>query len=245
MKRLVAIALIAACSNEEAGVDFPIEPGGGVGVGGSSRPDAAVDAAGGDGDSSTTITGRVCMLVEDLRTLTNCATTGADNLTVTLGTSVATTAADGTFTITRPAVTAGLSWQVTGQAIVSSRVAFGSTTTLPAFGEAAYATMVADNNVVSSELTARMVVRVRQAGAPVVGATVATVPDPESLIYYDGNDDSTWETVGGTGNSGVAWIPSIASDSAQLTIVVDVDTMLTANVGLSANTITFVLAEIP
>lgn len=243
MKRLVAIALIAACSNEEAGVDFPIQPGGGGGVGGSTRVDAAVDAAGDAGDAE--ITGRVCVLVQDLRTLTNCATTGADNLTVTLGTSVATTAADGTFTIMRPTDTTGLSWLVTGDVIVSSRIAFGSTTTLPAFGEAAYLTMVSENQALTSEVTAGMVVRVRQAGAPVVGATVATVPDPGSLIYYDGVDDSTWETAVGTGSSGVAWIPSIASDSAQLTIVVDVDTMLAANVDLSANTITFVLAEIP
>src|SRR5688500_17136393 len=168
MKRLIAIALIAACSSDDIGLDFQIEPGGGHVVGGTARIDAAIDG----GDASTTITGRVCLLVMDLRTLTACSATGADNLTVTLGTSTAITAADGTFTVMRPADTTGLTWSVTGADIVSSAVAFGSTTTLPAFGKIAYQQMVADNQAVTSPSDGAMVVRITRAGAPVATATV-------------------------------------------------------------------------
>lgn len=239
MKRLVAIALIAACSNEEAGVDFPIQPGGGVGVGGSSRVDAAIDG----NDANETIAGRVCLLVANLHALTDCAATGAENLTVTLGTAMATTAADGSFTIMRPADTTGLSWSVTGTQIVASSIAFAATTTIPAFDAAAYQQMVSANDASASD--GAMVVRITKAGARVMGATVAIAPTPQSEIYYDSGDDLNWTIGGSTGEDGVAWIPSIPGDSAQLSVVVDVNTMLAFTVDLPADTITFVFADIP
>lgn len=242
MKRLVAIALIAACSTEEPGVGFPIQPGGGVGIGGSSFADAAIDS----GDASATITGRVCLLVTNLHTLTNCAATGADSLTVTLGTSTALTAADGTFSIMRPASTTDLSWSVTGAGIVASSVAFGPTTTLPAFDAAAYQQMISANNVVTSASDGAMIVRITRAGTLVAGATVDTVPAPLSDVYYDSGDDLSWNIGGGTGTNGVAWIPSIPGDSAQVTISSGgMDSMLAGNIPLPDNTIRFVFAEIP
>lgn len=240
MKRLVAIALIAACNGEEGGVDFPIVPGGGGGPGGMGRADAAVDAA---GDASTTITGRVCLLVANLRALADCAPAGAGNLTVTLGTATTTTNDDGTFTLMRPAETNGLSWSVTGAGVISSAVRFGSTVTLPAFDAAAYQEMIALNNVTADE-SPGLVVRVSRLGAPVEGALVDTVPEPTE-VYYDRETDATWSTIDGTGPAGVAWIPRIVGTSAQITVTSETTPTEFENNALFANTVTFVFAEIP
>lgn len=220
-------------------MDFPIVPGGGGGTGGLGRPDAAIDAPGDTGP----ITARVCLLTANLRTLSGCASTGAGNLTVTLGTETATTSADGTFTLMPPADSSGLHWVVTGVGVVPSAVRFGATVTLPVFEDAAYAEMIALNNV-SVDESPGLVVRVSRLGAPVVGALVAT--DPEATaVYYDRETDATWSTLDGTGPNGVAWIPHIPGTSARITISSgDSVTELGGN-ALLTNTITFVFAEIP
>lgn len=253
MTRLALFALLLAGCGEEAGEGFPINPGGGGGgSGGVTRTDAAVDA----GDAITMITGRVCVLAANLRTLssTGCASTGADNLTVTLGTASAVTAADGTFTLMPPADTAGLHWTVTdaasGADVVQSLVKLGTTfgsgsaTLLPAFDTAAYLQMVAANNASSDD--AGIVVRVTKAGAVVAGATVTTVPAAASEVYYDADTDGTWDIgAGGTGVNGVAWIPSIAGTSAQLTVTSGTTQATVTGVQLAQGAITFVAAEIP
>src|SRR6476660_1845280 len=96
MRTIVLVAALAACGGDD-GTGFPIMPGGG-GSGSSSMPDASI---GGDEDGGSTLTGRVC-LVSDARRPTTCAGSGADGLTVTVGGSTATTAADGSFSLTRP-----------------------------------------------------------------------------------------------------------------------------------------------
>src|SRR5436190_17636345 len=129
------LALAAACG--EDGSDFPIAGGGGGGKGGSSMPDA-----GDDGDASTVITGRVC-LISDPRALTSpCADTGADALTVSLGTETTTTATNGAFVITRPTGT-NLIWFVSGTGIESSALPLSAGTTVPAIASTVYGDMLA------------------------------------------------------------------------------------------------------
>jgi hypothetical protein len=243
MKRLVMCALVLAACGEEPGEMYPIQPGGGGGAGGSSRTDAAVDASGDDGP----ISGRVCLIVANLRSVSSnaCAATGAGELTVALGAETAMTTADGSFTIARPATTE-LYWAVTGGGIEGSLVKFGATfgtgtaPLLPAFGTVAYEQM-AFNNSITLGVTG-MIVRVTKAGAPVTGATVDT--DPDAQIFYDGDTDDTWLDES-TGAFGVAWIPAIGGSLAQLAITVNDRQTTFADVQLNANALTFVVAEIP
>jgi hypothetical protein len=253
MNRLVMFALVASLvgCGEEADEMFPINPGGGGGTGGTSRRDASVVGDGGDGGNL--ITGRVCVFVANLRTLspTNCVTTGADGITVELGTSSAMTTADGGFTLTRPADTTGLYWRVTDPTVVTSLVKYGTTfgastaPLLPAWDVASYADMIAAN---SAAVGNGIVIRVTNAGAPVTGATVTTTPAPDSETFYDSDDDANWNTVGdatGTGGNGVAWISSIAGTSAQVVVTSGQAMKTIDGVQVATDALTFVTAEFP
>src|ERR1043165_3884112 len=101
MRSVLAFGLLATLAGAGAGAGchddvemFPIGPGG-FGPGGGTTPDPpGVDGKGG----APTINVRVC-LINDPRKPTEWPASGADGLTVTLGTETATTAADGSFTI--------------------------------------------------------------------------------------------------------------------------------------------------
>ncbi|HEY5926789.1 MAG TPA: hypothetical protein VIV11_34115 [Kofleriaceae bacterium] len=239
MKWLPAVALLAACGNEPS-EGFPIHPGGGGGTGSSFRPDAPPIGS----DAEMTISGRVCLLLAAPHTLGTCAATGADNLTVMLGTSMAVTAADGSFTIMRPAVTTDVVWRITGAGIVPSAIKFGTVTTLPAIDETGYDEMLVAMNATVTVGSGAIMTRVTRTGFAVSDATVVAQPAPDSEIFYDGADALTWET-DATGTYGVAWMPSIATGNATLTITSGaVQTMVMAQ-PVFTDTITFVFAEIP
>jgi hypothetical protein len=246
MKRLAVVALVlAGCESKELEW-YPIEPGGGGGTGGSTTPDAATDA----GDASTMISGRVCLLGANLRTVSTaaCATTGADNLSVLLGTSSATTTADGSFTLLRPATTSGVYWRVSGAGAVTSLVAYGAKfgtaamPMLPVFDTIAYEQMVSDNQAASTQ---GVIVQVTKGSAVVSGATVQITPTQDGSIYYDDAIDAAWDTVNGTGAFGVAWIPSVAGTSAQLTVTSNAMQTVFTGIPLSTGALTFLTAEIP
>lgn len=238
MKRLALLVLLAACDEEHE--QFPIVPGGGGSGTSGPRADAAMDAP---GDASSTIVGRVCVLRTNLRTLADCATTGAANLLVTLGTSTATTSADGTFTIMRPAVTTNLVWRVTGVDIEPSAMQFGTNALIPAVDTIAYENMLLTNSATHLDGDGAIMMRVTRAGAPVVGVTVAAQPQPSSQIYYDGLSDAAWDTTA-TGAFGVSWIPSMAAGTALLAITSNSTESLVPGVPVLPETITFVFAEI-
>ena len=246
MKRLAVVALVlAGCESKELEW-YPIEPGGGGGTGGSTTPDAATDAS----DASAMISGRVCLLGANLRTVSTaaCATTGADNLSVLLGTSSATTTADGSFTLLRPATTSGVYWRVSGAGVVTSLVAYGAKfgtaamPMLPVFDTVAYEQMVSDNQAASTQ---GVIVQVTKGSAVVSGATVQITPTQDGSIYYDDATDGAWDTVNGTGAFGVAWIPSVAGTSAQLTVTSNAMQTLVTGIPLSTGALTFLTAEIP
>jgi hypothetical protein len=238
MKRLALLVLLAAC--EEPPERFPIVPGGGGSGASGQRADAAVDAP---GDASLTIAGRVCVLRVNLRQLDDCATSGAANLLVTLGTSSTTTAADGSFTIMRPAVTTNLVWRVTGVDIEPSAMRLGANALIPAVDSIAYQDMLLTNSATHLDGDGAIMMRVTRAGAPVVGATVEAQPQPGSQIYYDGLSDAAWDTTA-TGASGVTWIPSMTSGTAQLTVTSNSTDTVVTGVPVFGETITFVFAEI-
>jgi hypothetical protein len=237
MKRLAIAVLLAACSKESE--MLPIGPGGGAGSGGEFRPDASMEA----GDASPFITGRVCFVLTSLRNPTACST-DAGEFTVRLGSAMTQTAADGSFTLMRPANPNGLVWLVSRGDAITSAIKLGGTTTLPALEATAYEEMIAATQPVLADGDGAMMVRVTKAGAAVTGATIATVPAPTSDVYYDGPTDVAWET-DATGGFGVAWIPSAPVGSTNVTITAG-QAMATSNgQPVLADTITFVFAEIP
>jgi hypothetical protein len=238
MKRLVLASLVvAAC--DSGGEGLPLNPGGGGGTGSQYLPDASTT----EGDASTMISGRVCYLLANAHTLPGTCAPEQGDFVVQLGTSMATTAIDGTFTIMRPPSTTGLYWSVSRSDVRPSAIKFGAATTLPVINLAAYQDMVIAMQPTVVADSGAIMVRVTRAGSGVADATVAAQPLPDSLVYYDGTSDVTWET-DKTGSFGVAWIPSVAPGASQLTITSNAMQTTVTTSGF-ANTTTFVFAEIP
>jgi hypothetical protein len=241
-RRLVALAsasLLAALAGCHEDVEmFPIGPGG-FGTGGGTTPDAAIGGDGGDGGS--TISGRVC-LISDARNPTTCASSGAEDLTVTLGSATATTAADGSFTIASATGT-GLVWRVTGAAIQASAMQVSTVATIPVISALLYEDMVTTNNVVGSAGTGAIIARFTTNDSGVSGLIAATSPDPEGQIFYDGTSATVWD-VTATSTFGAIWVPGLAAGATTLTVGGAADSSITG-IPVYADTITFVLAEIP
>jgi hypothetical protein len=211
-------------------------PGGG-GNGGTTRFDAATD-----NDSGTTVSGQVC-LAPDPRSPAVCSSTGAGDLSVTLGTASATTAIDGTFTMDRPAST-DVAWNVSGTGIVPSVMAYVEGTKIPAIRTDIYDDMVVAMQATVSSATGAIIVRLAKSSSLVSGAVVTSSPSPDSLVYYDGPSITEWD-LDSTGPFGVAWISSIAPGTGTLSIDTGATPTNVADIPLVAGAITFVFAEIP
>lgn len=238
MNRLVVLALLAplgACGKQSSD-GYPVNPGGGGGVGSEFTPDAPV----GD-DGGTSINGRVCMVAPP--SVITCAATGAGNLTVTLGTATTTTADDGSFTLTRPAITTGLVWRVSGTAIRAAAMKYSTATTIPAIDEDSYLTMLTATNATVGSNSGAVIARITRGGFAVAGAVVAS-QQADGQIYYDGPSITEWG-LDATGAYGVAWVPSMLAGSATLTVTKDATQTMFAAQPVYADTVTFVLAEIP
>jgi hypothetical protein len=236
MKRAVLLTLLAACSKEPS-EGFPINPGG-TGTGGGTRVDGGMT-----GDGGTTINGRVCLLLTNPHSLANCATAGAGNLSVTLGTATALTDDTGAFMIMRPMDALDLVWRVSGSSIEPSAIRFG-TTSLPAVDSIVYLDMLASTNATIGAGSGAVMLRLTSGGLPIQGATIVAQPAPDSEIYYDGPTEFEWQQTA-TGAYGVAWIPSIGTGNATLTVTADQTVVTLPTQPVFADTITFAFAEIP
>jgi hypothetical protein len=238
MARLLLIAALLCGCSEESTHGFPIMPGGG-GQGSVGVVDAGVES--GDGMPSQ-LSGRVCLL-NDARQPGSCAGSGADGFTVTLGSQTATTAADGSFTMTRPTGT-GLIWNVTGTGIEPSAMRLSSGTTIPAIQSLLYGDMIASMTAVVSVDTGAIIARLRKTNAAITDAVVIASPAPDSETYYDGLDVTSWE-LDATGGFGVVWISAIAPGTASLTVDNGSAQNTVGGIPVFAGAITFELAEIP
>ena len=236
IRRVLAtmLLLVSACGDE--GGHFPINPGGGGG-GSSMSPDGGVD-----GDAGTTITGRVCVL-GDPRSLTACASSGADGITVALGNKTATTASSGAFVIDRPTGT-NLVWRVSGPGIEPSALPLASSATIPAVDSIAYDDMLAATNAIVSSANGAIIARVANGATPVANITAVATPQSDSDVYYDGPSITEWE-FDGTGAGGIVWIPSIATGSASLALDSGTAQRTVTNIPIFADTITFAYAAAP
>ncbi len=213
--RLAVVALLLIGCKEPKDFD-PVGGGGPGGVTGltdaprDSETDAPTDA--------TLVTGRVCV-VQDLRKLTVCDATNADDITVQIGTAQATTAtANGTFMIDLPSGT-GLTWNVSHPDFMTAISQLGTSFTLNTIRTTDYANLLSDNGIIlTGGQSSSVVVQVLDTNdAPLVGATAATSPGAQFQTRYDGNSAATWDQ-DSTGAFGVAWLPGTTGTSTQLTV---------------------------
>ena len=237
LRLALALALavpLAACHDDVE--MYPIGPGG-YGPGGGTMPDAAI---GDDSGGGSTINGRVC-LINDARNPTTCASSGAADLTVTLGSGTAMTSADGSFTIAKATGT-GLVWRVSGATIQPSAMQVSTVATIPAISTLLFEDMVTTNQAIIPEGTGSIVARFTMSGSGVSNLIAATSPDA-GQIFYDGPSATVWDTTA-TGPFGAIWAPGLATGAATLTVSGSADTSVTG-IPVYADTVTFVLAEIP
>ncbi len=236
MRYVVAAALlVAACKQPQD--NLPVGVGGGTapGGGGGSHPDAPGDTRDGAG-----IAGRVC-LAADPRDLVTCATTGADGITVTLGSAMATTAVDGSFTIDALDGT-GLVWHASSTAIATSVMAFGTVALIPALATTTYNDLL--TSVPLSPGEGSIFVRVLQNGTPLVGATATTSPAAQYPTHYETSSSLDWSG-NATGAHGVAWIPGQPVGAASVSVTPSGGTATTFTVSVEDSAITFATTEVP
>lgn len=236
--RCALLVLVVGC--HAGGDDYPVAPGGaGVGGGLPTLVDASLDGT----DGGPQLIGRVCLMT-DPRDQTSCATTGAGGLVVTLGTSMATTADDGTFTIARP-TGSNITWDVTGSTLVESITPFAAQAVIPAMPLVLYGQLEGDNGVVPQAAQGAVMVRVLQGGVPAVGAAVTSTPAGVYGTFYDGATPSTW-TANATGAFGAAWMPAIATGTVDVTVTPQGGTaVVLSQVPIKEGAITFLTEELP
>lgn len=237
MARLLLLAAILSACKDDTGSDFPIVPGSG-GQGSAGVVDAAVvsDASG------TELSGRVCLLA-DPRQPSSCAGSGADGISVTLGSMTVLTGADGSFTMARPTGT-GLVWFVSGTGIEPSAMRQSNGTTIPVLSSLLYGDMVAGMSAIVGADRGAIIARLHRGGSPLTGAVVTPSPVPDSETYYDGAGVDAWD-FDATGPFGVVWISAITPGTASLAVTAGQVEGTIGGIPVFAGTITFELAEIP
>lgn len=218
------LALSAAVGCGDDGSMLPV--GGGGGDGGFTFPDSS-GGGGGDGGGSgsgsdgsvlavdaSELMGRVCV-AEDPRDLNACSDTMAGGLTVRIGTTSTTTAANGTFTIS---YTGGTQWRVTGSNIVSSFMLIGDYE-IPALLRTTYDAMTTANldSLPPNPGEGAVMIQVINNGVRVAGATGASDPSGAWLAFYDGGSQTVWGR-SATGVNGTIWFPSIDVGTATVTV---------------------------
>ena len=218
--------------------------GGGGGTGGSMPgPDApSPDGSAGDGGPGT-LAGRVCVM-SDARDAASCAATGAAGITVELGSASATTADDGTFTISVPPGN-DLVWVASRSDLETSVMPFGTVASIPALTQDAYLGLEDGNGVLLSPGQGSLFVRVLQAGVPVTGATAAISPPAQYAPFYDGTTATVWRQ-DATGAYGMVWIPGAPAGSADVTITPPSGSATTlAGLPVLDGALTFAIAAVP
>ncbi|HUS29617.1 MAG TPA: hypothetical protein VMZ53_13985 [Kofleriaceae bacterium] len=220
------VVFLAACGSDSD--MLPVGGGSGNGLpdsGMTNNVDAhLIDARMIDGAPLTIdaalFSGRVCLLT-DPRDFNSCSATGAANLTVHIGGSVAITAADGTFKIAAPQGGAS-TWSVTGSNIVSS-YKVKNDYFIPALTRTMYDAMKTANGIFLAQGEGSIMVRVIHNGSGYAGSTASasTQPNPAKYLpFYDGSDPTTWNhaATSTTGAQGTIWLVGYDVGDAQFTI---------------------------
>lgn len=234
----LALLLVACQSGDDD--RFPIVPGGGLPPVITPAPDGPPADASTDG--GTTLAARVCVIA-DPRNPTTCALGNAGGITVTLGTSTASTATDGSFTIAAPS-TSNLLWTATAPGFVPTVMALGTVHLLPIVTTARYDELLLDNGAVLQAGQGSLFVRVVRGSAPVPGVT-ATV-EPASLFgpLYDGGNALIWDR-DATAAGGMVWIPDALAGTAVLTVTESSTTPVALSLPVVEGAITFGTVAVP
>jgi hypothetical protein len=224
MRIVLGVLAFTAVACGDDGNMFPV--GGGGNDGGTTFPDSSGpadsrnDGGGSDGGDDAAITpidaaiinGRVCLLT-DPRVLNQCASTGANGLTVRLGTASAVTTANGSFAI---AATGGDVWRVTGPNIVSSFEVLADYF-IPAMPRTLYDAMMTANNVTEYPGEGALMIFASYDGAAVAGLTATNESDAFYEPFYDGGSPTSWGRTM-TGANGVVWLPGIDVGTASVEV---------------------------
>jgi hypothetical protein len=239
MRAVFAVALLAGCQNLHD--PNPITPGGPAGPGSNTTE---IDAREDIGDGGTELGGRVC-LVTDLRSPSSgCATSGADNITVTLGTKTTLTNQDGTFTIEAP-TGSNLVWHAAREDLITSAVSFSTDFTIPAITIDDYAELLGGNGVLLTPGQGSLIIRVVQAASLLAGATATVNPVSQFAPFYDGNSASSWDR-DTTDVRGTIWITGASAGATVVAITPSVGATPVSNTFLVEDSaITFATVEIP
>jgi hypothetical protein len=240
MKRVLWCAVLVGCGGGGSGDDFPVEPGG------PSGPSTPLDASlrdASDPDALATLMGRVCLALDLRAPVSDCATTGADGITVTLGTKMATTTADGTFVIERPSGSS-LVWRARGLAIVSSVMPFGASNIIPAMGLQDYVDLQNANTI--TVVTGSIIARVVKNGTLQAGVNATVTPPADTPPHYAGNGELVWpELANGTTAFGMIWIPNARLEMTTVTGTPDAGAFGTAAGIVEDQSITYLTIDLP
>jgi hypothetical protein len=133
---------------------------------------------------------------------------GCGDLTVTLGTRLATTNADGTFTIETPSGS-NLVWHASGAGIVTSAMPFAAELVIPAISIDDYSDLLISNGVLLAPGQGSIVARVVRGTAAVADAIASVNPAPQFPPFYDGSSATVWDR-DSTGELGTIWITGAA-----------------------------------
>jgi hypothetical protein len=198
MKTLALAVLLVACADRPDD-DYPVLPGHGSGV---------------PGQTSGALSGRVCLIMADPRSLATCADTGADNLTVSLGGVTTLTAANGGFTLVPPAGS-NLAFTVTGPSIMTSSQVFSPTNVIPAINADLFEEVLAANGIVLTPGSGSIFGSVFARGVPAAGITAASTPSPTFGPFFDGTTPTSF-TLDATGARGVVFLPGVTVGPASV-----------------------------
>jgi hypothetical protein len=235
---VIAVLSLCACGNSSSD-KLPV--GGGGGTDGGKLPDTGqrpdgVTPAGPDGPLS--LKGRVCLAL-DSRSLTQVVAAGAcdganaGGFTVTLDSKyMATTAADGTFTIGAAVTMTGSQlWHVSGTTIVDSYM-FASDYEIPAILKTTYQSMLTNSGINTVPGEGAVMVQVVQNDAGMGAAGMSSSPVSNAERIAGTTDQFTW-TAGTTTNAyGAAWFPGLDVGDAPVVVTAVGPTAQIATPGL-------------
>jgi len=244
MRLAVCFVLLAAAAHggcESAEDPYPRVPGGGTTTPVDPRVDAAIDDPDA-GAPGTALSGRVCLL-GDPRDLSSCASAGAGDLTVTLGTKTATTSDDGTFAIERPEGSA-LTWVVTGDAVAPSLMPLSTTHHVPVLDVEVHDELLLGHGVLPDPERGVAFVRVVRGGQPLPGVTAQLSEIATAPARYDGVTPAAWTEIA-TGSFGMVWLAGVPAGTVHVTVTPSVGAPVTKALPIAAGAVTYATIDAP
>ncbi|MBA3464493.1 MAG: hypothetical protein H0T46_31470 [Deltaproteobacteria bacterium] len=198
----VATSLAAGCATD-GDDDYPVIPQNGF----PTQP------------GGSAVVGRVCV-AEDLRDMGGCSSKRAGGFTVTLGTAMTTTAADGTFLFPPQTDELTTGFTVTGTStgglrIVPTSSTFGTNVIVPAIDADRYARLLSSNGVLLQDGTGSILASVTRDGQPATGMRVTSSPASPFGPFYDGSSPDVW-SLDGTTTRGMVLIPGLTAGTVDL-----------------------------